>query len=153
MNSATPILKRTLLWGTILAALIAIVGSIAGSIADPERGLVSALVGALIAFAFVAITALTVLFGIGRSKGDMLHPAFFAIVLGGWLLKFIVFLVLIVLLKDLEWVNSVVLFLTVVVGVAGSLVVDVVVIARSRLPYVSDVSLPGDEKPTERTAP
>ena len=153
MNSATPILKRVLLWGSILALGIAVVGSIAGFLADPERGLLSALIGAVIAFAFVAITAGVVLLGIRTSKGDMLHPSFFAIVLGGWMLKFIVFLVLIIVLKDQPWINTVVLFLTVVAGIIGSLVVDVVVIARSRLPYVSDVSLPGDETTPERTAP
>ena len=153
MNSATPVLKRIVAWGSILALGIAVIGSVAGLLVDPERGLVSALIGAAIAFGFVAITAATVLAGIRLSKGDMLHPSFFAIVLGGWFAKFVVFLVLIVLLKDQPWINTVVLFLTVVAGVAGSLVADVVVIARSRMPYVSDVTLPGDEKPSERTAP
>ena len=147
MNSATPILKRVVLWGGILGVGIAVLGSIIGLLVDAQRGLVSALIGAAIAFGFVAITAVTVLAGIRTSKGDMLHPSFFAIVLGGWFAKFVVFLVIIVLLKDQPWINPVVLFLTVVIGVAGSLVVDVVVIARSRLPYVSDVTLPGDEKP------
>ena len=147
MNSATPILKRVVLWGGFLALGIAIIGSIVGLLVDAQRGLVSALIGAAIAFGFVAITAVTVLAGIRTSKGDMLHPSFFAIVLGGWFAKFVVFLVIIVLLKDQPWINPVVLFLTVVIGVAGSLVVDVVVIARSRLPYVSDVTLPGDVKP------
>ena len=153
MNSATPILKRILLWGGILAAVIAVVGSILGAIVDPEKGLVSALIGAVIGFGFVAITAASIIFGIRVSKGDMLNPAFFAIVLGGWFFKFVAFLVLIVLLKDQPFVNATILFLTVVIGVVGSLVVDVVVIVRSRMPYVSDVSLPGDESSTERTAP
>ena len=153
MNSATPILKRVVLWGGILGVGIAVLGSIIGLLVDAQRGLVSALIGAAIAFGFVAITSVTVLAGIRTSKGDMLHPSFFAIVLGGWFAKFVVFLVIIVLLKDQPWINTVVLFLTVVIGVAGSLVVDVVVIARSRLPYVSDVSLPGDEKPSAPTAP
>ena len=153
MNSATPILKRIILWGGILAVVIAVVGSVIGLIVDPEKGLVSALIGAVIGFGFVAITAASVLFGIRVSKGDMLNPAFFAVVLGGWFLKFIVFLVLLLLLKDQPWVNTIVLFLTVIIGVVGSLIVDVVVIARSRLPYVSDVTLPGDEAATERTAP
>jgi len=153
VNSATPILKRIILWGGILALGIAIIGSIVGFVVDAERGIVSALVGAAIAFGFVAITAVTVLAGIRTSKGDMLHPSFFAIVLGGWFAKFVLFLVLIVVLKDQPWVNTVVLFLTLVVGVVGSLAVDVIVIARSRMPYVSDVTLPGEDKPSERTAP
>ena len=153
MNSATPILKRIILWGGLLSLAIAVIGGVVGYIVDPERGLVSALVGALISFGFVALTAISVIGGIRLSKGDMLNPAFFGIVLGGWFFKFVGFLVLIIVLKDQPWVNTVVLFLTVVVGVMGSLVVDILVIAKARMPYVSDVSLPGDEPKIERSAP
>ena len=60
----------------------------------------------------------------------------------------VVFIVLIVLLKDQPWIQTQVLFLTVVVAVIGTLVVDVVVIARSRMPYVSDISLPTEASVT-----
>jgi membrane-bound metal-dependent hydrolase YbcI (DUF457 family) len=63
-------------------------------------------------------------------------------VLGGWLLKFIVFIVLVVLLRDADWLDTTVLFLSLVAGVIASLVVDVLVVAKSRLPYASDVELP-----------
>ena len=145
MNSAQLVLKRIVIWGAVLGAGIAVIGSIIGLVVDGQRGLVSALVGAVIAFLFVAITAGSVLLGIRVGRGDILHPAFFSIVLGGWLLKFIAFLVLVIILKDQPWINTVVLFITIVAAVAGSLIVDVVVIAKSRMPYVSDVSLPGDE--------
>lgn len=152
MNSAQLVLKRIIVWGAILGAAIAVVGSIIGVLTDGQRGLVSALVGAVIAFLFVAITAGTVLLGIRVGKGDILHPAFFSIVLGGWLLKFIVFMVLVIVLRDQPWINTVVLFFTIVVGIAGSLVVDVVVISKARIPYVSDISLPGDEAPDKGTS-
>ena len=145
MNSAQLVLKRIVVWGAVLGAGIAVIGSIIGLVVDGQRGLVSALVGAVIAFLFVAITAGSVLLGIRVGRGDILHPAFFSIVLGGWLLKFIAFLVLVIILKDQPWINTVVLFITIVAGVAGSLVVDVLVIAKSRMPYVSDVALPGDQ--------
>jgi len=72
----------------------------------------------------------------------MFVGAFFGIVLGGWLLKFIVFLVVVIVLKDQSWINPVVLFLSLIAGVIGSLVVDVMVMLKSRMPYVSDVVLP-----------
>jgi hypothetical protein len=152
MNSAMLVLKRIIVWGALLGAAIAVVGSIIGLLVDGQRGLVSALVGAVIAFLFVAITAGTVLLGIRVGKGDILHPAFFSIVLGGWLLKFIVFMVLVIVLRDQPWINTVVLFFTIVVGIAGSLVVDVVVISKARIPYVSDIALPGDEA-SEKASP
>ncbi len=62
--------------------------------------------------------------------------------LGGWLLKLVVFIVLVLVLRDAPWLNGTVLFLSLVAGVLASLVVDVLVVARSRLPYASDVVLP-----------
>ena len=148
MNSAMPVLKNTILYGGILAVVIAVVGSVIGYLVDGSVGLVSALVGAAMAFVFLGVTAASILLGNKIAHSDFLSPLFFITVLGGWLLKFAVFLVLLFLLKDQPWVNNVVLLLTVIVGVIGSLVVDMVVIARSRQPYV-DVALPGDRPSTE----
>ncbi len=139
MNSAVPVLKKILVWGGILAVVVVVGGSIAGYLAAGWTGVTSALIGTAMAVVFLAITALSILiasrFGIG---------GFFGIVMGAWLLKFVLFLVLIFLLKDQSWIQPTVLFLCVVVAVVGTLVVDVVVIAKSRMPYVSDIALPGE---------
>jgi hypothetical protein len=135
--SAIPVLKRILLWGGILALVIAVVGSIVGDAVAGGSGIVSALIGTAMAVVFMAITALSVVIA---SRYEMV--VFFAIVMGAWLFKFIVFLVLVFVLKDQPWVQSTVMFLSLVVAVVGTLVVDVVVIARSRMPYVSDIALP-----------
>ena len=142
--SAVPVLRRALFWGLILGAVIAVVGAVAGYAADGSRGLTSALIGAVMALVFLAITSASILLATRLTNGDFLNPAFFAIVLGGWIVKFVVFLVLVFVLKDQPWVNPIALFLAIVANVVASLVLDVVVIARSRLPYVSDISLPGD---------
>jgi hypothetical protein len=147
-----PVLKNVLKYGGILGAVIAVVGSVVGYLVDGGVGLVSALIGAVLAVVFLGVTAASILAANKLAHSDFLSPIFFIVVLGGWLLKFAVFLVALILLTDQPWVNNVVLLLTVIVGVVGSLVVDVLVIARSRQPYV-DVALPGDEKLAERTAP
>jgi hypothetical protein len=59
---------------------------------------------------------------------------FFAVVLGGWLVKMVLFLVAMFLLRDLPWVQPVVLFLAIVATVIGSLAVDVVVVSKARIP-------------------
>ena len=146
MNSAMPVLKNTLVYGGLLAVAIAVVGSVVGFLVDGSVGLVSALIGAAMAFLFLGVTAGSILLANRIAHSDFLNPLFFVTVLGGWLLKFAVFLVLLILLKDQPWINNVVLLLTVIVGVVGSLVVDVVVIARSRQPYV-DVELPSAGTP------
>lgn len=135
--SAVPVLKRVLLFGGLLAVASAVVGSVVGFIVAGGAGVVSALIGTAIAVVFLGITALSI---IVANRFDLV--AFFGIVMGAWLLKFIVFLVLVVLLKDQPWINTQVLFLSLVAAVVGTLVVDVVVITRSRMPYVSDIELP-----------
>jgi hypothetical protein len=98
------------------------------------------------AFLFLAVTAASILLAIRITGGDFLNGVFFGIVLGGWLLKFVVFLVVIFVLREQPWVQPVVLFLSIVAGVIGSLVIDLVVVAKARIPYVSDVKLPHDDK-------
>ena len=71
---------------------------------------------------------------------DLYVPSSSAIVLGGWLLKFVVFLVLVVVLRDQPWVDPIVLFLSSSwPASSASLVVDWSWCARVAVPYVSDV--------------
>jgi hypothetical protein len=142
--TALPILRRALGYGAVLAAVIAVVGGAAGFAADGGRGLLSALIGAVMAFVFLGLTAASILLGFRVTRNDFLNPAFFLIVLGGWIAKFAVFLAAAFLLREQPWINLMVLFLTIVVSVVGSLAIDVLVVARSRLPYASDVTLPGE---------
>ena len=47
-------------------------------------------------------------------------------------------------LRGQAWLDPTVFFVTVIVAVIGSLVLDSVAVARTRVPYVSDVELPGE---------
>lgn len=140
--TSNPVLRKALAWGGVLAAVIAVVGSILGFVFAGTEGLVSALVGTLMAAVFMGITGATILLANRFAGSDLFVGAFFGIVLGGWLVKFILFIVLVVVLRGAEWLNPTVLFLSIVAGVLASLVVDVLVVARSRMPYASDVQLP-----------
>lgn len=137
------IFTRIIRYGAVLALAVAVIGAVAGGLADGGRGVTSALIGAALAFVFTGVTAASILLADRVAKGDLLNPAYLGIVVGGWLLKFILFLVLLLVLKDQEWINTVVLFLAIIAAVIGSLVIDVIVVVRSRTPYV-DVELPGD---------
>ena len=140
--SSNPVLRRALVWGGILAGILLVVSGILGFVFAGVEGLAGALVGTLMAVVFMGITAASILLANRFSSSDVFVGVFFGIVLGGWLLKFIVFIVLVVLLRGADWLNPMVLFLSLVAGVMASLVVDVLVVARSRMPYVSDVELP-----------
>lgn len=140
--TSNPVLRRALTWGGVLAAVIAVVGGLLGFVFAGTEGLVSALLGTVIAVLFMGLTVGSILLANRFAGSDVFVGAFFGIVLGGWLLKFILFIVLVVALRDAEWLDPVVLFLSIVAGVIGSLVVDVLVVAKSRLPYASDTQLP-----------
>ena len=149
--SSTPILRTVLVWGGIVTGVLLVVGGGIGFLVAGLPGLWSALVGVLVAASFLGITVASILIA-NRWYGDPLYvPVFFGIVLGGWILKFVVFIVILLVLRDQPWVQQTIFFLAVVVSVLASLVVDVVVLMRMRVPHVSDVSLPTDPDEGERT--
>lgn len=149
--SSTPILRTVLVWsGTVTAALL-VVGALVGYLVAGIDGLWSALVGVLIAALFLGITAASILIA-NRWFGDALYvPIFFGIVLGGWMVKFVVFLIALFVLRDQPWVVGPVFFFALVASVLASLVIDAVVLMRMRVPHVSDVQLPTDPDAGERT--
>lgn len=140
--SSTPILRRTLIWSAIATAILAIVAAVVGYVVGQENGLISGLLGVLIAAVFLGITGASILIA-NRWYGEPLYVQFFfAIVLGGWLLKLIVFFLGVIVLKDQPWLDPVIFFVAIVAGVLMSLIVDAVVLMTMRLPSVSDASLP-----------
>ena len=143
--TVSQIAKRALLVGLVVTSVIAIVAATAGALLSELPGMLGALVGAALGYALLGLTPLSIMWGFRLGKGDVLSPGFFAAVLGTWLLKFVVFLAAVFWLGDQEWLNRTVLFLTIVAAVLATLVTDLVVVVKSRMPYVSDVTLPGDK--------
>ncbi|MGX1791453.1 hypothetical protein ACWIDW_00680 [Microbacterium sp. NPDC055312] len=140
--SSTPILRRTLTWSAGAALVLALAAAGIGYAVDGTSGLWSGLIGVLLAFLFLGITAGSILFA-NRWFGDPIYvQLFFAIVLGGWLLKLGLFLVIMIVLSGQPWISPLVFFLSIVAGVVLSLVVDALVLVRMRLPHVSDIDLP-----------
>lgn len=131
-DSAATVLRRALLLGAIVAAGIAVVAAVVGLLVAGGQGLVSGLVGSAFALVFLGVTALSLLVA-GRFQG-LGTNAFFAALLAGWLVKFVVFLVAMLALRDQPWIVPGVLFAAVVSTVLASLVVDAVVVSRARIP-------------------
>ena len=88
------------------------------------------------------MTAFIILIAGRLPPGPAQIPTFFGIVLGGWVVKLIVFIVALVLLRGQPWIEPYVFFFCVLASVIASLVVDLVVMARARVPYVGDIELP-----------
>lgn len=148
--SSTPVLRTALVWGGIVTAVLLVLGAVVGFLVGGGGGLGSALTGVAVSAIFLAVTAISILVA-NRWFGDPLYvPIFFGIVLGGWLLKLILFIVAIVVLRGQGWVDPVVFYVALVVSVIASLAVDVVVLLRMRIPSVSDVTLPTDPDAGDR---
>lgn len=145
--SVSQVVRRALLVGAVVTAIIAIVAATWGALVAELEGMLGALVGSGLGFALLGLTPLSIMWGFKLGKGDVLSPGFFAAVLGVWLLKFVVFLAAVFWLGDQTWLDRTTLFLTIVVAVLAGLVTDLVVVAKSRMPYVSDVTLQGEETP------
>lgn len=140
--SSNPILRSTLIYGGIVAAVLAIVAGGVGFAVDGQRGLVSGVIGIAISAFFLGLTAGSILFANRYRDSDVYIPVFFGIVMGGWILKFVIFFAVAFILRDQEWIAPTILFVSLIVGTLATLVVDVFVIAKSRMPYASDVKLP-----------
>nr|WP_315267786.1 hypothetical protein [Microbacterium lemovicicum] len=152
--TSTPILRTALVWSAIVAAVLAVVFGVVGRLVGGGEGLGSGLLGVVLSAVFLAITAGSILIA-NRWFGDALYvPIFFGIVLGGWILKLVVFVVALLLLRGQPWIDPMIFFIAVVTSVIASLVVDVVVLLRMRVPTVSDGRLPtavvDDEAPVSR---
>ncbi|MBX9718469.1 MAG: hypothetical protein K2X36_06455 [Microbacteriaceae bacterium] len=145
-STAAPVLRRALVYGAALSFAIAIIGSVAGALVAELPGMVSALIGAGMGFVFLALTAASILLADRITYSDLLSPAYFGIVIGAWIIKFIVFLALVFTLRDAAFVEPVVLFVSLVAAVIGGLVTDIIAVTRSRVPYASDVRLPGKDE-------
>jgi len=145
--TVSEIVKRALLVGAVVTAIIAIVAATWGALAAGLPGMLGALVGSALGFAMLGLTPLSIIWGFKLGKGDLLSPGFFSAVLGTWLVKFVLFLAVVFWLGDQEWLDRTTLFLTIVAAVVAGLVTDLAVVAKSRMPYVSDVRLPGEDQP------
>lgn len=131
-TSARQVFRRAFIWGAVLTAVVAVVGGAVGWFAAGWPGLVSALIGAGIALVFTALTTVGVLIA------DRYDSAMFLIVtMGGFLLKLVLFIVLMSVLRGQPFIAPLVLFATSIAAVVGTLAIDAFVVMRSRIPVTS----------------
>lgn len=148
--SVTPILTRALRYGAFVAVAVAVLAGLLGWLLSGIPGLIGGLLGAAIAFVFLGLTAVSMLVGGRVTHNDGTNPVFYGVVLATLVLKLLVFVVAALLLRSATWMNPTVFAIAAIVAVLGSLIGDLLAFARARVPYVSDVTLPGDEEPPAR---
>jgi len=130
-TTSSQLFRIVLIQGAILTCAIAILGGLLAFWAVGMPGLISALIGSAIALSFTSLTAIAVWVG-----GKLPLGGFYGLVLGGWLAKVIVFVLILSVLNRVEGLNRPTIFFTIVASVLGGLAIDAVAVLRSRVPVV-----------------
>ena len=130
-SSSTQVFAKALKLSALLVVSVAVICSIIGFLVVGVYGLWTALIGAAIALVFTSLTVLSVLFGARLPLGG-----FYGLVLGGWLLKIVLFALLMAALQRMEFIHGPTLFFAIVLSVLGSLSIDSWVVLRSRIPTI-----------------
>jgi hypothetical protein len=136
--SVAPILTRALRYGGFVAVAVAVVAGGIGLVVAGVPGLLGGLGGAALSAVFLGLTAGSMLVAGRVTKGDTGSPAFFVIVVA-------------LLFRGQAAVDPYVFFFSVIAAVLGSLLADIVAVVRTRVPYVSDVVLPGEGAASDRS--
>lgn len=130
-SSSSQVFAKALKLSALLVVSVAVICSIIGFLVVGADGLWTALIGSAIALVFTSLTVLSVLFGARLPLGG-----FYGLVLGGWLLKIVLFAVLMAALQRMDFIHGPTLFFAIVLSVLGSLGIDSWVVLRSRIPTI-----------------
>jgi hypothetical protein len=145
--TVAPILKLALRYGAVIAAAVAVLAGGIGFVVSGVPGMLGGFLGAALSAVFLGLTAVSILLAGRVTRGDGASPLFFGVVLGVWALKVVIFVVLGIALRAADWMDGRVFAGAVIVAVLASLIADMVAFAKARVPYVSDVRLPGEGAP------
>jgi hypothetical protein len=128
-------MRRVLRIG-LIASLVALpIAVLIGYLVAGASGAWGAAIGMGIAIGFFTITV-----GIALVTAGMDATALGASVLGSWLVKMILLLVVLALLRDADFYSRRVLFVSLLVGTIGTLVLEALVVTRTRVPYTESPS-------------
>jgi hypothetical protein len=129
-DSVQSVLGRVLKYGLALTILVAAFGSLIGYFVAGINGVWAGLTGSALAFIFSGLTALSVYYGAKFNPGVMM-----AMVLGGWVVKMVIFLIVFGALKHVDWFDRAagpVLFFSLVATVLGGLLLDIWLVTKAR---------------------
>ena len=137
MPTSQPMLLRGVRWGVIATVALMVLCGVLGYVLSGVEGLVGGLIGAGIGGLLLLITVGSIAFANRFVASELYLQIFFAIVLGAWIVKLVGFVIAALLLRDQPWLNPQWLFVSLVATVLVSIVIDVIIVARSRVPYVA----------------
>lgn len=141
--AADAVFRRALRDMLVLLAVLTVLGVGIGALVAGAAGVWGALIGVGLALVFSGTTVVSML-----RTGRATPQAMAGIVMGAWLGKVVVVIVVLAVLRDLDFYDRRVLALVLLVGVLGSALLDYRAVARGRIPYVE----PADRGPDGATS-
>jgi hypothetical protein len=130
-------MRRTLRFAALGAVTLLVVAIPVGWVIAGMPGVWAALLGVAIPVLFLGITAAVALFTARLSPSTL-----GAAVLGSWLLKIVVLLLALIALDGRDFYSRGVFFVVFLLGTAGFLVVEALVVVRTKVPYVEPSDAP-----------
>ena len=127
-SSTSEVFSAVLKQGLLLVLAIAVIGGGVGFLVAGVSGLLSGLIGAALALLFSTMTAMSVKFG-----GKLSLGGFFGVVLGGWIFKMVLFIAIVAALRGANFIDGPVFFFTLVASILGTLVIDSLIVMKSRI--------------------
>ncbi len=124
-------MRRVVRLGAI-AALVALPASaLLGYLVDGSAGAWGALIGMGIAVGFFGVTVVVALLTAGMDATRL-----GVWVLGSWLVKLVLLIAVLALLRDQDFYSRPALFVSLLVGTVGSLLLEARVVSSTQVPYV-----------------
>ncbi|MFF0815658.1 hypothetical protein ACFYVR_10975 [Rhodococcus sp. NPDC003318] len=134
-------LRAAVRWGLIGLVALAVVGSVVAALFAGWAGLWGALIGVAVGGGFILCTALAVLFT------EKLPPATSGLILlGSWLLKMLIAIVVLGLLKGLDFYSKPALVIVIVLSLVIVLGAETYGLLRVKVPYVDSAEPKSDSE-------
>lgn len=136
MPSSQPMLLRGVRWGIIATVASMVLFAVIGYLTRGSVGLAGGLIGAGIGGVLLLITVGSIAFANRFVRSPVYLQIFMGIVMGAFVVKLIAFVVAALLLRDQPWLDPQILFIALVATVLVSIIIDVIIVAKARVPYV-----------------
>lgn len=136
------VLRRALRDLLVLIAVLTVLGVVLGAVLAGAPGAWGALVGAALALLFSGTTIWSMLRTVRSGLGETS-----ALVMGAWLVKVVVLVVVLAVLRGMDFYDPRVLVVVLTLGVVGSAVADYRAVQASRTPYVVPQAEARDVRP------
>ena len=124
-------LRRALFFGALTVVAVAVLGVAVTGIVVGTPGVWGALLGAAIAAAFTMITV-----AVGLATKNLSPNAQFGVIMGSWILKILVLLVVLVVLQGMDFYDRPSFAIVLLVSLVAILVAETIGIKNARVPYV-----------------